>query len=267
MKIYVGTKTASDYLWEYVANVDSKAEVRNELGTRHCNTCDRLEATEQDEPYLRHLAEIVLGHDNFSIGYMAVTNHATYYSDNLSKVIIQVTGKKVAKAINSIAEASGFTRQYIYSVVSGKRYLTDSIVQSIRKTNKALILVCLSPNKECFGQGISFTANPDWEFVYDNSVKDALVMVASMQDEEQLRDVELDDVFIDPSDEVNDKIKSIAYLEEFNKLNPTMKKLVIDYAKVRLNCQMTNEQIVMDYLINKLLNKNDTCIQDLLKII
>lgn len=280
MKIYVGTKSASDYLWNVARELKCEYEIKKQLGHIHANVRDRLDGKVQNETYLRRLAELILGRGKFSIGYLAINNHATYYSDNLSKIIIQVTGMSIGKGIDAITEASGFERSYIYQVAIGKRPLTDKIAEGITRSTGALVLCCLSESSvECFGQGINFTQDPQWEFVYDDTVKTEMLNMASAKVEDD------DDFYID--DEVEDKQNVENQLEEpgevktmteqiqhslgtseldlFEQLSPSMKKLVLEFARKRASCgTMSNEQIVLSYCIQ---TAGDKSIQDLIRTV
>ena len=282
MKIYVGAKTASEYLWKVAHDLMADEEVKKSLGNIHQNVRERLDGRIQNESYLRRLSEIVLGKDKFSIGYIAVTNHATYYSDCLNKIVIQLTGTNVSKAISSIAQFSGFEHQYIYQIVTGKRPLTDKVAESISRMTNSLILCCLSlSSAECFGQGINFTQDTQWEFVYDDSVKEAMLEVASSQKEdEDDDDFYIDDECIDNELEQDkpqqaEDVKAMeqqivsnlgtSEIDLFENLSPSMKKLVLDFARKRAKCgTMSNEQIVLSYCIQM---SGDKSIQDLIRTV
>ena len=255
-------------------------EIKKQLGHIHANVRDRLDGKVQNETYLRRLAELILGRGKFSIGYLAINNHATYYSDSLGKIIIQVTGMSIGKGIDAITEASGFERSYIYQIAIGKRPLTDKIAEGITRATGALVLCCLSESSvECFGQGINFTQDSQWEFVYDDTVKTEMLNMASSKVEDD------DDFYID--DEVDDKQNAESQLEEagevkdmaeqiqhslgtseldlFEQLSPSMKKLVLEFARKRASCgTMSNEQIVLSYCIQ---TAGDKSIQDLIRTV
>ena len=282
MKIYVGTKSASDYLWGVARELKCEYEIKKQLGHIHANVRDRLDGKVQNETYLRRLAELILGRGKFSIGYLSVTDHATYYSDNLGKIIIQLTGSSMNKGIDVVTEASGYERSYIYQVAIGKRPLTDKIAEGITRATDALVLCCLSESSvECFGQGINFTQDPQWEFVYDDNVKTEMLNIASSKDKDN------DDFYID--DEVEDKQSvqpenqleepsevqtmaqqiqhnlSTSELDLFEQLSPSMKKLVLEFARKRASCgAMSNEQIVLSYCIQ---TAGDKSIQDLIRTV
>ena len=277
MKIYVGTKSGSDYLWGVARELKCEYEIKKQLGHIHANVRDRLDGKVQNETYLRRLAELILGRGKFSIGYLAVTDHATYYSDNLGKIIIQLTGSSMNKGINVVTEASGYERSYIHQVAIGKRPLTDKIAEGITRATGALVLCCLSESSvECFGQGINFTQDPQWEFVYDDTVKTEMLNIASAKPED-------DDFYID--DEVEDKPDNnpeepaeaqtmaqqiqhnlgTSELELFEQLSPSMKKLVLEFARKRASCgSMSNDQIVLSYCIQ---TSGDKSIQDLIRTV
>ena len=282
MKIYVGTKTASEYLWGMARELKCEYEIKTQLGKIHANVRDRLDGQVQNEAYVMRLAELILGRGKFSIGYLAVTNHANYYSDHLGKIMIQLTGTNLTKSTQIIAEASGFEQQYIYQIASGKRPLSDKVADGITKATGALVLICLCESSaECFGPGINFTQGSDWEFVYDDSVKEAMLRVASSKidnddddfyiDDETNAEVESDTPNIEQLDKQDEMVQQVQQtlstneIDLFEQLTPSMKKLVLEFARKRANCgTMTNEQIVLGYCIQ---NSGDKSIQDLIRTV
>lgn len=273
MKIYAGTKTGVEYLWGIAHELKCEYEIKKQCGNIHANARAELDGRAQNQTYLNKLAELILGKGKFCTGFMAVTNHNTYYSDTLSKIIIQLTGSNLSNGCQQIADACGVEKPYIYQVALGSRPLTPKVASAISKATNSLVLCCLAEKEVCFGPGINFTPDSDWEIVFHDEVKAEVYKQASAPSESE--DSEEDDYFIDDEDvQVNEDQQTVEAVQQnlgtneldlFEKLSPSMKKLVLEYARTRAHCDtMSNEQIVLGYCIQ---NSGDKSIQDLIRTV
>ena len=271
MKIYAGTKTGVEYLWGIARELKCEYEIKKQCGNIHANARAELDGRAQNQTYLNKLAELILGKGKFCIGFMAVTNHANYYSDTLSKIIIQLTGTNLSNGCQQIADACGVEKAYVYQVALGSRPLTPKVASVIGKATNSLLLCCLAEKEVCFGPGINFTPDANWDIVFHDDVRDEVYKQATSE----CKDVEDDDYFIEDEDpQVSDDQKTIEAVQEnlatnefdlFERLSPSMKKLVLEYARTRAHCDtMTNEQIVLGYCIQ---NSGDKSIQDLIRTV
>ena len=261
-KIYCGSKTVSNYLWGIAEELKSVREIQNQVGTIYTHTRKELNARIQHCAYIKRLAYFILGPGSkYAIGYMAVTKDKTYYSDDLRNILIQLTGfANLTKATEYIGKIAKCNPTTLYQAVSSNNTLSVKQADFIMKGGNCLLLLCLSEGKECFGPGTNFSKADDWELIFDSDVQYEM--------EKQ--------VSVNPMAEYNptDSIKyettikqsecDLSILELFEQLTPSMKKLILEFARESAKCKnLTNDQIVLGYCMSEV---NDHSIEDLVKI-
>lgn len=259
-KIYCGSKTVSNYLWGIAKELKCESEIQEQLGTIYTHTRKELNARTQYYAYVSRLAWLVLGSGKFTIGYMAITKNKTYYSDNLRNILIQLTGfPKLTKATEYIGKIAKCNPTTLYQAISYNNTLSTKQADFIMQAGNCLLLLCLSEGKECFGPGTNFSKADDWELIFDSDVQyemEKQVSVKPMAEYNPIDPIEYETTIKPECD--------LSILELFEQLTPSMKKLILEFARERAKCKnLTNDQIVLGYCMSAV---NDHSIEDLIKI-
>lgn len=261
-KIYCGLLTINDYLLGIVQECSSMRYIRESIGGANCRFLTSNDVHDISQSYVKNLCYLVLGNGRaYSIGYMAVTPTSTYYSDDIGKIVVNLAGaRSVADAMRKMHLENN---SIIYQCCLGCKAFSPNAGKSIMKASNSLLLICLSESEECFGPGLNFTPDPDWDLQFNPAVIEAMQKKASEPKEEE-QEADWDEVIQPVPNEVdNSNTQFSDTLSLFNTLIKEEQKVVLRFAKRRADVSnLTAAQIALLYCLDK---SKDTAVIDLIK--
>lgn len=257
-KIYVGTKTAVNFLYRQVQENHLEADLK--FSKQVIGAINDSNPLNQRPGVIHVMAEALL--PEFSIGYLAITKDKSYYSDSLSTVLSNIFGRmdnnvELAKYIASI-EGTNYTRY----IVRTRDYFGKAIFNEIMHAGDCIILACLAEDSTCFSHGINFSPAPDWDLIWDNDVKRIVNDYLHQPKREEPKEVIN---FDEPETvETNVSVDESDPLALFELLTPSTQNMVMSYAKKRAGLENMNiNQLALFACIQK---TGDSSIDDLIKL-
>lgn len=207
-------------------------------------------------------------HTKGCYGYIAVVANNLYFSDRFDLVLQQLSGLKEVKDISKDLEFKlGLAYSSAYAIVMGYKPASNKLLEALGQHYRTKILVCFSPNDNCFGPYINFSPAEDWELQGWN--EDLLKDIRSQIDlVPHYEEVEEDDSPI-AYEEVGTKLDSIFNGQEssfdlvtaFKGLDKAQRDLVLAFAQTRAKLDKDKELIVLEYCLSRI---KDNSIEDLI---
>lgn len=222
---------------------------------------------------------------NAKVGFLVFTKDKSYASDNLKKCLMQVLGVSDRNIVSVLASKTGYATSAIYNAFINDS-LTEDFLSKICKSLDVKILPAFSKNEQCFGNGCLFNvlADSSFEVIINTKVMDRITnwqqdtvnadLIGDLLPEE---DKFLESITTEPAKPV--EAKSIQELVNegytahivkkdiftlFNEMKPNQRKFITDFAKKRAKVELSDEELILRYLMSRLIN--DSSVEDLIKV-
>lgn len=205
---------------------------------------------------------------NGCYGYIAVVANNLYFSDRFDLILQQLSGLKEVKDISKDLEFKlGLAYSSAYAIVMGYKPPSNKLLEALGQHYRTKILVCFSPNDNCFGPYINFSPAENWELQgWDEDlledIRSQIDLVPHYEEVEEDDspiayeevDTELDSIF-------NGQESSFDLVTAFKGLDKAQRDLVLAFAQTRAKLDKDKELIVLEYCLSRI---KDNSIEDLI---